>query len=60
MLKKTLLLCGIASSLLYIGIDILAALRYPAYHSYTARAISELGANRCADQRIRPPTLRGV
>ncbi|HKG33080.1 MAG TPA: DUF998 domain-containing protein [Gemmatimonadales bacterium] len=44
MLRKTMLLCGTASSLLYIGIDVLAALRYPAYHSYTAQAISELGA----------------
>jgi Protein of unknown function (DUF998) len=44
MLRKTLLFCGLVSSLLYIGIDALAALRYPAYHSYTARAISELGA----------------
>ena len=42
--RKTLLACGVISSLLYIGIDALAALRYPGYHSYTAQAISELGA----------------
>jgi hypothetical protein len=44
MLRKTLLVCGILSSLLYVAIDALAALRYPAYHSYLSQAISELGA----------------
>ena len=39
-----MLLCGIFSSLLYVGIDALAAIRYGAYHSYTSQAISELGA----------------
>jgi hypothetical membrane protein len=44
MLKRALLVCGVLSSLLYIGIDALAALRYGAYHSYVSQAISELGA----------------
>jgi hypothetical membrane protein len=44
MLKKTLLVCGILSSLLYVAIDGLAAVRYPDYHSYLSQAISELGA----------------
>src|SRR5215208_5494865 len=44
MLRKTLLVCGIVSSLLYLGIDALAALRYGEYHSYVSQAISELGA----------------
>jgi hypothetical protein len=44
MLRKVLLVCGILSSLLYLGIDALAAIRYGAYHSYTSQAISELGA----------------
>ena len=44
MLRKTLLVCGILSSLLYVAIDSLAALRYGDYHSYTSQAISELGA----------------
>jgi hypothetical membrane protein len=44
MSRKPLLLCGILSSLLYVGIDLLAALRYPGYHSFTSQAISELGA----------------
>ena len=44
MLIKALLACGVLSSLLYLGIDALAALRFGDYHSYTAQAISELGA----------------
>jgi hypothetical protein len=44
MLRKILLLCGILSSLLYVAIDALAALRYGVYHSYLSQAISELGA----------------
>jgi hypothetical membrane protein len=44
MLRKTLLACGILSSLLYVGTDVLAAMRYGDYHSFTSRAISELGA----------------
>jgi hypothetical membrane protein len=44
MLRKILLVGGILSSLLYVAIDALAALRYGDYHSYTSQAISELGA----------------
>jgi hypothetical membrane protein len=44
MLRKTLLVSGILSSLLYVAIDALAALRYGVYHSYISQAISELGA----------------
>jgi hypothetical membrane protein len=44
MLKRILLVCGVMSSLLYVGIDALAALRYGEYHSYVSQAISELGA----------------
>jgi len=42
--KKILLACGILSSLLYVGIDALAAIRFGNYHSYASQAISELGA----------------
>jgi hypothetical protein len=41
--RKVLLICGILASALYIGTDILAAMRYEGY-SYTARAVSELSA----------------
>ncbi|HEU5304369.1 MAG TPA: DUF998 domain-containing protein, partial [Gemmatimonadales bacterium] len=36
--------CGVLSSLLYVGIDVLAGMRYGDYHSYASQAISELGA----------------
>jgi hypothetical protein len=44
MLKRILLVCGVLSSLLYVFIDALAALRYGDYHSYMSQAISELAA----------------
>lgn len=40
---KSLLLCGILSSLLYIGTDILASCLYEGY-SYTSQQVSELSA----------------
>jgi hypothetical membrane protein len=43
-LRKILLACGVLSSLLYVGIDVLAAVRYGDYHSFTSQAISELAA----------------
>lgn len=41
--RRVLLLCGIVSSLLYFGADILAAMLYHGY-SYTSQTISELSA----------------
>lgn len=43
MVKKSLLICGIVSCLLYVGTDILASMLYQGY-SYTDQAISELSA----------------
>jgi hypothetical protein len=43
MARKALLVCGILSSLLYVGTDILGAMRYEGY-SYTSQTISELAA----------------
>jgi hypothetical protein len=43
MVRKFLLVCGILSSLLYVGTDILATMRYEGY-SYTSQTISELMA----------------
>jgi hypothetical protein len=40
---KSLLVCGVLSSLLWVGADILAAMLYTGY-SYTSQAISELSA----------------
>jgi hypothetical protein len=43
MLRKILLVCGILAALLYVGSDILAAMRWEGY-SYTAQTVSELRA----------------
>ncbi len=43
MVQKVLLVCGIASSLLYLSVDLAALLRYPGY-DFAAQAISELSA----------------
>src|SRR5262245_61679018 len=43
MLQKALLICGILAALLYVGSDILAAMRWEGY-SYTAQSVSELRA----------------
>jgi hypothetical protein len=53
MLRKTLLACGVLSSLLYVGADLLAAARYPEYHNFFSQAISELTA-------VGAPTKRAV
>ena len=45
MFRKVLLLGGVLSSLLYvIGIDVIAAVRYPEYHDYANQMVSELFA----------------
>ena len=45
MVRKVLLVGGVLSSLLYlIGIDVIAALRYPDYHNYADQMVSELFA----------------
>ncbi len=43
MVRKVLLICGILSSLLYVGTDILAAMQWEGY-SYISQAVSELQA----------------
>ena len=43
LLQKALLICGILASLLYVGTDILAAMRWEGY-SYIAQSVSELRA----------------
>jgi len=44
MVRKILLTCGIASSVLYIAVDLLGTLRYPGYR-YTEQQFSELTAS---------------
>jgi hypothetical protein len=59
MLRKALLFCGVVSSLLYVGADLLAAARYPGYHSFTSQAISELTALGAPTKRMVEPLLIG-
>ena len=42
MLRSLLLLCGVLSSLLCVGTDVLAALRFGKYQSFATQTISEL------------------
>ena len=42
--RRGLLICGVLSSLLYVGIDQLAAVSHPGYHDFASQTISELGA----------------
>ena len=45
MVRKGLIVCGAVSSILYlVTIDVVAALRHPEYHNYTAQMVSELMA----------------
>jgi hypothetical protein len=41
--QRLLLLCGIASSMLYVGVNVVAPLRYPGY-DVISQAVSELSA----------------
>lgn len=54
-LQRILLGCGVLASLLYIGIDVLAAIAYAEYHSFTSQAISELMASGAPTERLVDP-----
>lgn len=56
-MRRILLACGIVASLLYVAVDVVAAIRYPDYHSFTARAISELMARGAPTERLVDPLL---
>lgn len=55
MLRKSLLACGALGSLVYVGVDVLAAIAYPEYHSFTSRAVSELMATGAPTERLVDP-----
>ena len=55
MARKLLLCCGILASLVYVGTDVLAAIEYGEYHSFTARVISELMARGAPTERLVDP-----
>ncbi|HWO08507.1 MAG TPA: DUF998 domain-containing protein [Polyangiaceae bacterium] len=55
MIRKLLLLSGMLASLLYVGIDVLAAVRYPEYHSFSGQMVSELMAKGAPTERLVDP-----
>jgi hypothetical protein len=57
MLRKSLLVCGVLASLVYVGTDVLAAIQYGEYHSFTSRVISELMASGSPTERLVDPFL---
>jgi hypothetical protein len=53
MVRKTLIVCGAISSILYlVSIDVIAALQHPEYHNYTAQMVSELMAVGAPTRRL--------
>jgi hypothetical protein len=56
MIRKLLLICGIVAALLYVGSDILAAMRWEGY-SYTAQSVSELRAIGAPTRALLVPIL---
>jgi hypothetical protein len=55
MLRRFLLLCGVLSSIVYVAIDVLAAILHSGYHSFTSQAISELMASGAPTERLVDP-----
>jgi CubicO group peptidase (beta-lactamase class C family) len=55
--RKALLACGLLSSLLYVGTDVLTAIRHGGYHSFTAQTISELSARGAPTKPLVDPLL---
>jgi hypothetical protein len=62
MARRILLLCGVLASLLYVGIDVLAAIWYGDYHSFNSQTISELMARGAPTEKLVNPlfTLYGM
>jgi hypothetical protein len=62
MLRRALLVSGALSSLLYVAIDQVAAIRYGGYHSFTTQTISELMARGAPTKSLVDPlfVLYGV
>jgi len=56
-LGRGLLICGVLSSLLYVGIDQIAAVRHPGYHDFASQTISELFARGAPTKPLVDPLL---
>ena len=55
MSRRALLVCGVLSSLLYVGIDQIAAIRHAGYHDFASQTISELFARGAPTKTARRP-----
>ena len=55
--RNLLLICGVLSSLVYVGADQLAALFHAGYHSFAAQTISELFARGAPSKTLVDPLL---
>jgi hypothetical protein len=57
MLRRALLVCGVLSSLVYVGIDQIAAVRHAGYHDFASQTISELFARGAPTKPLVDPLL---
>jgi Protein of unknown function (DUF998) len=55
MTRRLLLVCGVLSSIVYIGVDVLAEVFHGGYHSFTSQAVSELMATGAPTERLVDP-----
>jgi hypothetical protein len=55
MMRRSLLICGVLAPLIYVGADVLAAIRHPDYHSFTSQTVSELMARGAPTERLVDP-----
>lgn len=56
-MRKALLVCGIIGPLCYVSIDVLAAIRYGAYHRFASQALSELSAVGSPTESLADPLM---
>ena len=57
MSRRALLVCGVLSSLVYVGIDQIAAVRNAGYHDFASQTISELFARGAPTKPLVDPLL---
>jgi hypothetical protein len=55
MSRKIFLVCGVLSSVLYVAIDLVAAIAHPEYHAFRSQMISELMARGAPTERLVDP-----
>jgi hypothetical protein len=55
MTRKLLLACGVLSSIVYVGVDVLAEILHGDYHSFTSQAVSEMMASGAPTERFVDP-----